>query len=166
LDEEGLCKCHQQLLDQCCRVKHQTRIKKQAVPTPQTDDAPGPAPHYPLISEDSSVSDDDDNPDDASSFDPRILFEPEGDAWVDHGGPNNGPVLDNSAASSPPISFSLEKNVNWNDVVVDKPYSQEGASTPHLCCNPKPSWKKREQQASAHLYVVPYILKCFLWPVL
>jgi hypothetical protein len=33
---------------------------------------------------------------------------------------------------------------------VDKPYSQEGENTPCLCCNPKPSWKKREQ----HLYVV------------
>ncbi len=45
--------------------------------------------------------------------------------------------------------------MSWDDVVVDKPYSQEGASTPCLCCNPKPSWKKHEQQASAHLYVVP-----------
>ncbi len=30
-----------------------------------------------------------------------------------------------------------------------------GASTPCLRCNPKPSWKKHEQQASAHLYAVP-----------
>ena len=111
------------MLDQCCQVKHQTQIKKQAVPIPQTDDAPGPTPHHPIISEDTSVSDDDDNPDDASSFDSPILFEPEGDAWVDHGGPNNGPVLDNSAASAPPTSSSSEKNVSWDDVLVDKPYS-------------------------------------------
>jgi hypothetical protein len=45
--------------------------------------------------------------------------------------------------------------VSWDDVMVDKPYSREGASTPCLCCNPKPSWKKHEQQASAHLFVVP-----------
>jgi hypothetical protein len=69
LDEEGLCKRPQLLLDQHHWVKHQTRIKKQAVPTPQTDDAPGPAPHHQIISEDRSVSDNDDNPDDASSFD-------------------------------------------------------------------------------------------------
>ena len=75
--------------------------------------------------------------------------------WVDHGGPNNGPVLDNSAASAPPTSSSSEKNVSWDDVVVDKPYSQEGASTPHLHRNPKLNWKKRDQQALAHLYVVP-----------
>jgi hypothetical protein len=99
--------------------------------------------------------------DDASSFDSPVLFEPEGDAWVDHGGPNNGLVSDISAATEPsnastlPTSSSSEKNVSWDDVVVDKPYSQEGASTPCLCHNPKPSWKKREQQASAHLYVVP-----------
>ncbi len=94
-------------------------------------------------------------------FDSPILFEPEGDAWVDHGGLNNGLVLDNSAATEPSHTFapstssSSEKNVSWDDVVVDKPYSQEGASTPCLHCNPKPSWRKREQQASAHLYVVP-----------
>jgi hypothetical protein len=41
----------------------------QAVSIPQTDDAPGPAPHHPIISEDTSVSHDDDNPDDASAFD-------------------------------------------------------------------------------------------------
>jgi hypothetical protein len=111
------------LLDQRRWVKHQTQIKKQGVPIPQTDDAPGPAPHHPIISEDTSVSDDDDNPDDASSFDSPILFEPEGDAWVDHGGTNNGPVLDNSAASAPPTSSNSEKNVSWDDVVVDKPYS-------------------------------------------
>jgi hypothetical protein len=101
LDEERLCKRHQQLLDQRRRAKHQTRIKKQAVTTPQTDDAPGPAPHHPIISEDVSLSDNDDNPDDASSFDSPILFKPEGDVWVDHGGPNNGLVLDNSAATEP-----------------------------------------------------------------
>jgi hypothetical protein len=69
LDEEGLCKRPQQLLDQRCWVKHQTQIKKQAFPTPQIDDAPVPAPHHPIISEDTSVCDNDDNPDDASSFD-------------------------------------------------------------------------------------------------
>jgi hypothetical protein len=69
LDEEGLRKRHERLLDQHRWVKHQTRIKKQAVPIPQTDDAPGPTPHHPIISEDTSVSNDDDNPDDASSFD-------------------------------------------------------------------------------------------------
>ncbi len=111
------------MLDQRRQVKHQTRIKKQAFPIPQTDDAPGPTPHHLIISEDTSVSNDDDNPDDASSFDSPLLFESEGDAWVDHGGPNNGPVLDNSAASAPPISSSSEKNVSWDDVVVDKPYS-------------------------------------------
>ncbi len=63
------------------------------------------------------------NPDDASSFDSPILFEPEGDAWVGHGGPNNSPVLDNSAVSAPPTSSSSEKNVSWDDVVVDKPHS-------------------------------------------
>ncbi len=123
LDEEGLCERCQQLLDQHRLVKHQTRIKKQAVPTPQTDDAPGPAPHYPIIFEDSSVSDNDDNPDDASSFDSPTLFKPEGNVLVDHGGPNNGPVLDNSAASASPTSSSSEKNVSWDDFVVDKPYS-------------------------------------------
>ncbi len=126
MDEEGLHKRHERLLDQCPQVKHQNRIKKQAVPTPQTDDAPGPAPHHPIISEDTSVSNDDDNPDDASSFDSPILIKPEGDAWVDqvdYGGPNNGPVLDNSAASAPPTSSSSEKDVSWDDVVVDKPYS-------------------------------------------
>jgi hypothetical protein len=81
--------------------------------------------------------------------------------WVDHGGPNNGLVLDKSAATEPSHASSLskssnsEKNVSWDDVVVDKSYSQKGASTPCLCCNQKPSWKKCEQQASAHLYVVP-----------
>ncbi len=40
-----------------------------------------------------------------------------------YGGPNNGPFLDNSAASAPPTSSSSEKNANWDDVVVDKPYS-------------------------------------------
>ncbi len=45
--------------------------------------------------------------------------------------------------------------MSWDDVVVDKPYSQEGENTPRLCHNPKPSWKKREQQALTHLYVVP-----------
>jgi hypothetical protein len=135
LDEEGLWKRHQQLLDQCRRVQHQTQIEKQAVPTPQTDDAPGPAPHHSIISEDTSVSDND-NPDDASLFDSPILFEPEGDAWVDHGGPNNGPVLDDSEASAPLTSSSSEKNVSWGDVMVDKPYSQEGASTPCYHCNP------------------------------
>ncbi len=45
--------------------------------------------------------------------------------------------------------------MSWDDVVVDKPYSQEGENTPHLCCNPKPSWKKSKQQALTHLYVVP-----------
>ncbi len=99
------------------------------VPIPQTDNALGPAPHHPIISEDTSVSNDDHNPDDASSFDSPILFKPEGDVWVDHGGPNNGLVSDNSAASAPPISSSSEKTVSWDDVVVDKPYSQEGAST-------------------------------------
>ncbi len=84
-----------------------------------------------------------------------LLFEPEGDAWVDHGGPNNAPVLDNSAAFAPPTSSSSEKNVSWDDVVVDKPYSQEGANTPCLCCNPKPSWKKHKQQTLTYLYVVP-----------
>ncbi len=34
LDEEGLCERHEQLLDQCCWVEHQTPIKKQAVPIP------------------------------------------------------------------------------------------------------------------------------------
>jgi hypothetical protein len=155
LDEEGLCERRERLLDQRYWVEHQTCIKKQAVPIPQTDDAPGPAPHHPTISEDTSVSNDDDNPDDGSSFDSPILFEPEGDAWVDHGGPNNDPVLDNSAASAPPTSSSSEKNVSWDDVVLDKPYSQEGENTPRLHCNPKPSWKKRKQQALTHLYVVP-----------
>ncbi len=161
LDEEGLHERHQLLLDQCRRVKHQTQIKNQAVSTPQTDDAPGPSPHHPIISEDTSVSDNDDNPDDASSFDSPILFASEGDAWVDHGGPNNGLVLDNSAAAEPShasassTSSRSEKNVSWDDAVVDKPYSREGASTPCLRCNPKLSWKKREQQASAHLYIVP-----------
>jgi hypothetical protein len=154
LDEEGLCERHQQLLDQCRWVRHQTWIKKQAVLIPQINDAPGPAPHHPIISEDTSVSNDDDNPDDASSFDSSILFKPEGDAWVDHGSPNNGPVLDNSASSAPPTSSSSEKKVSWENVVVDKSYSWEGASTPWLCRNPKPSWKKRELQALAHLYVV------------
>ncbi len=46
--------------------------------------------------------------------------------------------------------------MSWDDVVVDKPYSQEGASTPCLCCKIKPSWKKHKQQACAHLYVVPF----------
>jgi hypothetical protein len=151
LDKEGLHERHQKLLDQHRRVEHQTQIKMQAVPTLQTDDAPGPAPHHPIISEDISVGDNDDNPDNASSFDSPILFEPEGDTWADHGGPNNGPVLDDSAASAPPTSSSSEKNVSWYDEVVDKPYSQEGASTPHLGRNPKPSWRKHEQQASAHL---------------
>ncbi len=68
---------------------------------------------------------------------------------------NQREILDNSAASAPPISSSSEKNVSWDDVVVDKPYSREGANTPRLCRNLKPSWKKREQQALAHLYVVP-----------
>ncbi len=63
--------------------------------------------------------------------------------------------LDNSAASAPPISSSSEKNVSWVDVVVDKPYSREGENTPRLRRSPKPSWKKREQQALTHLYVVP-----------
>jgi hypothetical protein len=161
LDEEGLRKRHQRLLDQCHGVEHQTQIKKQAVPTPQTDDAPGPAPHHPIISEDTSVSDNDDNPDDASSFDSPILFEPERDVWVDHGGPNNGLVLDNSAATepshayAPSTSSSSEKNVSWDDVVVDKPYSREGVSTPCLHRNPKASCKMHEQQAFTHLYVVP-----------
>jgi hypothetical protein len=74
LDEEGLCKRCQQLLDQHRWIEHQTQIKKQAVPTPQTDDAPRPAPHHPIISEDTLVSEYDDNPDDASSFDSPILF--------------------------------------------------------------------------------------------
>jgi hypothetical protein len=143
------------LLDQRCRVKHQTQTKKQAVPIAQTDDASGPTPHHPIISEDTSVSNDKDNPDDASLFDSPILFKPEGDAWVDHGGPNDGLVLDNSAASAPPTSSSSEKNVSWDDVVVDKSYSREGGNTPHLCCNPKPSWKKCKQQALTHVYVVP-----------
>ncbi len=99
-------------MDQRHRVEDQNPIKKQAVPIPQTDDAPGPASHHPIISEDRSVRDNDDNPDDAFSFDSPILFEPEGDAWVDHGGPNNGPVLDKSAASAPPTSTSSEKNVS------------------------------------------------------
>ncbi len=140
------------MLDQPCWVEHQTQIKKQAVPTPHTDDAPGSAPHHLVISEDTSVSDNDVSPDNAFSFDSPILFEPEGDAWVDHGGPNNGLGLDNSEATEPARS---EKNVSWDDVVVDKPYSQEIASTPHLHHNPIPSWKKHEQQASAHLYIVP-----------
>jgi hypothetical protein len=59
LDEEGLHKRSEQLLDQHRRVEHQTQIKKQAVPIPQTDDASGPAPQHPIISEDTSVSDDD-----------------------------------------------------------------------------------------------------------
>ncbi len=67
------------MLDQRRRVEHQIQIKKQAVPIPQTDDAPGPTPHHPIISEDTSVSDEDDNPDDASSFDSPILFKPKGD---------------------------------------------------------------------------------------
>ncbi len=79
LDDEGLCEHCEQLLDQCRWVEHQTRIKKQAFPIPQTDDAPGPAPHDPIISEDTSVSNDDDNPDDSSLFDSPILFKPEGD---------------------------------------------------------------------------------------
>jgi hypothetical protein len=99
LYKEGLCKHHQRLLDKRRWVKLHTWIKKQAVPTSQTDDAPGSVPHHPIISEDTSVSDNDDNPDDASSFDSTILFEPEGDAWVDHGGPNNGLVLDKCAAT-------------------------------------------------------------------
>jgi hypothetical protein len=103
LDEEGRRKRRERLLDQRRWVEHQTGIKKQAVPIPQTDDAPGPAPHHPIISEDTSVSNADDNPDDASSFDSPILFEPEGDAWVDHGGPNDGLVFDNSAASAPGV---------------------------------------------------------------
>jgi hypothetical protein len=123
LDEEGLCECCERLLDQRHWVEYQTQIKKQAAPIPQTDDAPGPAPHHPIISEDTSVSQDDDNTDDASSFKSPILFEPEVDAWVDHGGPNIVSVLDNSAASAPPTSSSSEKNVSWDDVVVDKPYS-------------------------------------------
>jgi hypothetical protein len=123
LDEEGLHERRERLLDQHRRVEHQTCMKKQAVPIPQTDDAPGPAPHHLIISKDTSVSNDDDNPDDASSFDSPILFKQEGDAWVDHGGSNNGPVLDNSAASAPPTSSSSEKNVSWDDVLVDKPYS-------------------------------------------
>ncbi len=155
LDEEGLHKHCERLLDQHRWVKHQTRIKKQVVPIPQIDDAPGPAPHHPTISEDISISNDDDNPNDASLFDSPILFEPKGNVWVDHGGPNNGPVLENSAASAPPASSISKKNVSWDDVVVDKPYSQEGENTPCLHCNPKPSWKKHEQQALTHLYVVP-----------
>jgi hypothetical protein len=118
-----------------------------------------------LFLEDTSASNDDDNPDDASSFDSPILFKLEGDAWVDHGNLNDGPVLDNSAASARPTSSSSEKNVSWDDVVVDKPYSQEGASTPCLCCNPKPRWKKCEQQASAHFILCLPICKCLLWPV-
>jgi hypothetical protein len=35
LDEEGLCEHPERLLDQCRQVKHQTQIKKQAVPIPQ-----------------------------------------------------------------------------------------------------------------------------------
>ncbi len=49
LDEEGLCKRCERLLDQRRWVEHQTQIKKQAVPMPQTDDAPGPAPHHPFL---------------------------------------------------------------------------------------------------------------------
>jgi hypothetical protein len=60
------------LLDQSHQVEHQTQIKKQAVPTPQTDDAPGLAPHHPIISEDSSVSDNDDNPDDRGCIDKKL----------------------------------------------------------------------------------------------
>ncbi len=45
--------------------------------------------------------------------------------------------------------------MSWDDVVVDKPYSREGEITPRLRRNPKPSWKKRKQQALTHLYVVP-----------
>ncbi len=66
LDKEGLHKSCQQLLDQRRWVEHQIQIKKQAGPIPQTDDAPGPAPHHRIISEDTSVSDNDDNPDNAS----------------------------------------------------------------------------------------------------
>jgi hypothetical protein len=123
LDEVGLRERHEQFLDQRRQVKHQIHIKKQVVPIPQTNDAPGPAPHHPIISEDTSVSNDDDNPDDASSFDSPVLFKSHRDAWADHGGPNNGPVLDNSAASAPPTSSSSKKNVSWDDVVVEKPYS-------------------------------------------
>ncbi len=112
LEEEGLCERHERLLGQHSWVEHQTQIIKQAVPIPQTDDAPGPTPHHLIIPEDTSVSDDDDNPDDASSFDSPILFKPEGDAWVDHGGSNNGPVSDYSTDSEPPISSSSEKNVS------------------------------------------------------
>ncbi len=45
--------------------------------------------------------------------------------------------------------------MSWDDVVVDKPYSREGENPPCLHRNPKPSWKKCEQQALTHLYVVP-----------
>jgi hypothetical protein len=38
LDEEGLCKHREQLLDQRRWFEHQTCIKKQGVPIPQTDD--------------------------------------------------------------------------------------------------------------------------------
>jgi hypothetical protein len=63
--------------------------------------------------------------------------------------------LDNSAASAPLTSSSSEKNVSWDDVVVDKPYSREGENTPCVHCNPKPSRNKHKQQALTHLYVVP-----------
>jgi hypothetical protein len=64
----------------------------------------------------------------------------------------------------PSTSSSSEKNVSWDDIVVDKPCSQEGASTPHLCCNPKLSWKKREQQVHICMLCL-LIFKCLLWPV-
>jgi hypothetical protein len=160
LDEEGLCKRCEQLLDQRRRVEHQTGIKKQAVPIPQTDDAPGPTPHHPIISEGTSVSNDDDNADDASSFDSPIQFEPEGDAWVDHGGSNNGPVLDYSAASAPPISSSSEKNVSWDDVVVDKLYSREGENTPHLCRNPKTELEEAQAASFDSFVCCAFIFSC------
>ena len=165
LDEEGLRDRRMRLNEQRRRHEHRIRVEQQAVPPPTNPDPP----HRPLIPD---ISFDDDDPpnlapvDSGSSDDvPPLIFEPEGDAWADHEDRSRGLVSDdgndvvttpiplNSDSSSSSAKSKSTKSISWEDKVIDKPYSREGATSPRLRRNPKPSWKLREQQA--HLYAAP-----------
>jgi hypothetical protein len=190
LDEEGLRDRRTRLLDQRRRVERQIRHQSQAVPTPtELDDPPPPPNGNPVISDDSVVVDfnhDDDNNDndggpgnDDSSTDSPIIFEPEGDAWADHGDGNGGGMVSDdgsntdqshSTSSKPSTTTpksssestqskskasSSPKKIRWEDKVIDKPYSREGDSVdmPRLRRNPK--WSRKKLEATANLYAAP-----------
>jgi hypothetical protein len=148
LDEEGLRDRRTCLLDQRRRVERQIRHQSQAVPTPtELDDPPPPPNGNPIISDDSVVVDfnhDDDNNDndggpgnDASSADSPIIFEPEGDAWADHGGGNGGGMVSDDGSNTDHNSIPSHSTSSKPSTTTPKSSSESTQSKSKASSSPK-----------------------------